>query len=124
MTATTPADQPAFKLWYAMLGAPTAWLGQFLLLWAVGEMGCRAGLGEMAVGDINLVRLLMGVFSAISLLVAAHAMYTAWGLSGRGAEGDEDYPAFMGYAGTLLGAVFVVAIIMNAVSSFVLPPCA
>lgn len=127
--AVTPA-----ALWFGLFGAPAAWSLQLLTSYALVAHGCYPDAEPMAIPVVQGLKTLVlgtGVAALAVALLAAASAWRSWRATRRGHEGDhealleagEGRTRFMALAGVLLGAVFVLGIVMNVVPLLLLRPC-
>jgi hypothetical protein len=127
--AVTPA-----ALWFGLFGAPVAWSLQLLASYALVAHGCYPDAEPMTMPVIPGLRALVlatGVAALAVALLAAGAAWRSWRAAqhehkgGHEAllEAGEGRTRFMALSGMLLGAVFVLGIVMNVVPLLLLRPC-
>jgi hypothetical protein len=121
-------------LWFGLFGAPLAWSVQELVNTPVVGHACFPRSEPLASPSFHAtVGFALGVSVAMAL-VALAALLTAastWRAVRRGHPGEhaalldvgEGRTRFMALAGVLLGAVFLLGIVMHAIPLFILPPC-
>lgn len=127
MTAPAPAPEHFPSLhqvrppWLGLALPPLAWIGQIAVNYALVPALCRWDRGPLA----------LQVVSALAVLVAAVGVGLSWYewrhhggsdvLSAGSGLGDR--PRFMALWGLLLGSFLLALIVLQAVPSFVVPPC-
>ena len=117
-------------LWFGLFGAPVAWSLQLLASYALVAHGCYPDAEPMTMPVVAGLRTLVLETGAAALAVALLAGLSAWRswrvtrheLEGE-LEAGEGRTRFMALAGMLLGAVFVLGIVMNVVPMLMLHPC-
>lgn len=119
-------DSPASPLlWFAVLGAPGAWVAQFGIGYWLSEAECSPTGGEWG---ISLEAWGIGV-GIVAALVAIAAGVAAIALFRRTREHEEDDapPAgrvhFLSVVGMTVASLFVVLILMTLATSIAHTPC-
>ncbi|HET7586275.1 MAG TPA: hypothetical protein VFK13_15290 [Gemmatimonadaceae bacterium] len=112
------------RLWFGFLGAPAAWTVHLLTSYTVHALGCRAGVGSA------LRWWLIGLTLVCAAVATAAGVvgYGTWRRTHQGPLGAQSPPAgaaaFVGLAGVLLSAVFVLGILLGGlVPAIALPLC-
>jgi hypothetical protein len=127
--AVTPA-----ALWFGMFGAPVAWSLQLLASYALVAHGCYPDAEPMTMPVVPGLRTIVlgtGVAALAVALLAGGSAWRSWRATQQEHEGGpeallepgEGRTRFMALAGMLLGAVFVLGIVMNVVPMLMLHPC-
>lgn len=115
--------------WFGMSAAPTAWLVQEAVCYAVVAQACYPGFAPRETPAFGgwLIPV-MGV----TVLAAAAAIaggLTAWRHFGEGSDGHgaflpgEVQQKFLAFAGLLLSGVFLLGIFVNLAAVVLLPAC-
>ena len=127
--ATHPAPRrdvvPTGVLWFGIFGAPAAWALQIIVTYALVAHFCFPHDRPRLTPTFEALRATGIVVSVIVLVVTLLALATAvrsWRAMrhGQGAERVEQLEVgegrarFMAFAGVLLSAVFLFAVLMNA----------
>lgn len=119
----------AWRVWTALLGAPSAWAIHFLVVYGLMEAGCVAGWDQSRLAGLNGVAAAT-IFATIATIPAILATgLIAHRLTRR--THDDTYrgiaatasDAHIGRAGRILSALFLVAVIAEAIPVLVLRPC-
>jgi len=104
--------------WLGILIGPVAWLTQFLLKYVVVRWEC-IHQSKVAVNAIPVVFLLLVIGGGIISLI--YALKT--GKSFAESEKISARPHFMAVLGIFSAALFTLAIVMQAIPTFILNPC-
>lgn len=127
--ATHPAPRrdivPTRLLWFGIFGAPAAWVLQTIVDYGLVSHFCFPGDMPRRTPTFDALRTTGIAVSIIVVVVALLAMATAWRSwhatrHGHDAEHHEllevgeGRARFMAFAGVLLSAVFLFAVLMNA----------
>lgn len=108
-------------VWMLLLGGPVIWFVHFMAVYLAAEIGCklvRFDIALLGVPGVSVVTIGATVLAEVALVVATARALQRW-RRGRGA-GEEAKVAF---AGILLGAFSVIAVVFTAVPALVLQPC-
>jgi hypothetical protein len=122
-------------LWFGLFGAPAAWSLQLLVSYALVAHGCyprSVPLTAPLVGGVRTIALVASLAALAVGLAAGATAWRSWRASCHEHRGDhsalleigEGRTRFMALAGMLVAAVFLLAIVMNAVPLFLVPACA
>jgi Na+/melibiose symporter-like transporter len=125
------------QLWFGLLGAPLAWSLQAVAAAAINSASCIMPRDQNAPEGIQAGSAAwMGilVLSVLMLALAVVAFFTAWrswsavhahetGEEDELLETGEGRTRFMAMAGMLLGGIFILLIVMNFVTLFIMPQC-
>ncbi|HEU4648903.1 MAG TPA: hypothetical protein VFS33_07575 [Gemmatimonadales bacterium] len=132
-TQSVPESRGQRGLWFGLFGAAVAWSVQELANYALSAYACSPPGLRGAVPRVTGIRAWELILSGVLLIVALAAGWTAvrdWraarpeqGGAGRHLEIGEGRVAFMAFAGILLSAIFLLAIVMNLISVIMVPPC-
>jgi hypothetical protein len=107
---------------FAWLGAPTAWFVSLMVVYGAQDILCQLG------ADPVLIRATLVALSIVAALVAAAAGWTAWRIH----HGDRAEPAtarsdsrreLLAVLGLFLAFVFLVAIVLTALSALLVSTC-
>jgi hypothetical protein len=120
--------------WYAFLGGAAAWVVQFMVVYAIAEIGCGSErldavlLGVPASAFFGFAVTLVAALTALGAAVVAFAMFP------EGARADPvDHAGehetvgrrrFMAYAGLIMNGVFLIAILATGLPFMFLRSCA
>jgi heme/copper-type cytochrome/quinol oxidase subunit 2 len=109
---TSPASP---LLWFAVLGAPAAWSGQFGILYWVTEADCRGPEGRWGI-DLDVWAIVITI-PALALCAAALTAAVWLFRSSGDAEEDDAPPAgriyFLSVVGIAINPLFTVIIALN-----------
>ena len=115
------------SLW-TLFSAPAGWAGHFLFCYVAAAVFCEKP--ELFGGDFNMLRLLIGIVTALSLAVILLSSLLSWRQWGFGAsEPPHDEPTrqdrllFQGYATLLLSGLSFVAVIFTALPALFITAC-
>ena len=111
-------------MWLGILGAPAAWVSQFLFGYSVTEIACNPGGRALAVDTFTLVATiaaaalaLVGGLSALRVFRDTHEEATA----------DTDPPLgrvyFLSIVGMVLSPLFLLIIVLSGLGVIVLSNC-
>lgn len=117
---------PLRVLWFGLFGAPAAWALQTIADYGLVSHFCYPGDAPRHVPTFDALRATAFVISAIAVVVSLLAMVTAfrsWEATRHGHDAEhhellevgEGRARFMAFAGVLLSAVFLFAVLMSAV---------
>ena len=119
-------------LWFGFLGGAAAWFVYHMLGYGLVEVRCHSSLFSFDVLGVDgavFVGLALGVVAAA---VALAACLAAWTSGPRGLQPDTAEPnapeahgrtRFMSFVGTLLSALFLLAILSSAAAYLFVRPC-
>jgi heme/copper-type cytochrome/quinol oxidase subunit 2 len=115
-------------MWFGLLGAPSAWMLQFLVGYGLTQAACsQAGSHwNVAVDGITLAATLAG---AVVAMLAGLAALKVWRdtRSAEGAGGDEPPPKgrihFLATVGIVIAPLFLFMILMGGLGAISLPEC-
>lgn len=114
-------------LWYAVIGGPLAWAGQYLIGYALEEAACSAGSETETIWGAGVNAVGGGLTIAAGLLAAGALLAGAltWrSLSESDAGSDPRGRArFMAGVGALGSALFLLTIVLNGVAFAGLDSC-
>jgi hypothetical protein len=115
-------------MWFGLLGAPLAWMLQFLFGYGLTEVACDPG-GDSGVAfdGWTLVATALAAGLAVLAELAAFKVFRDT-RQVEGAGGSEEPPPkgrvhFLATLGLLLGPLFLCIIVMNGVGAIVLANC-
>lgn len=142
LPSATAAGHPAPRrrraspgaLWFGLFGAPFAWSVQELVNTPVVGHACfprSEPLHAPAFAAASGVAVGVSAATAVVALAALLAALHVWRSVRRGHEREawallevgEGRTRFMALSGILLGAVFLLGIVMHSIPIFLLPPC-
>jgi hypothetical protein len=121
----SPTSPVSPVLWYAVLGAPTAWALEFWIGYWAAEARCGRPGSHVAV-DTAAWTIVVGI---VALAVAIGALATAIALWRRTSGTDVKGPPpqgrirFLAAVGMTVGPLFITLIAMTSVGVLVLMPC-
>lgn len=129
MNVSSPSsDRPPASLWFALLGAPTAWGIQLLAGWLVVDFGCRSP-GTATSLSANTLRLIDGAITVIALAVALVALalgIRAWRHSHESrlsAIHASERPDFLATVALFVAASFTLGIVLSMFGPALLSGC-
>lgn len=119
MTAMIERHRVLGLVWFAVLGAPTAWIAHLAITYALVEPICSIGAPFGA---------LLHLTTAAALLVSLAAGAAAWWAWSHPSELAEDPIArrrtrFLGAAGLVLSVLFALVIVAEALPVSLQDPC-
>jgi hypothetical protein len=115
-----PRARSTIRLWVQLLVGPVLWISHFMVVYLFAEAACVARESDAlpVPGSSSIVPV---VVVATVVAAALTAAATAWTLrTARRSRGDA---AAMAWAGTLLAAMSVVAILAVGLPAAALDPC-
>lgn len=92
-------------LWFALLGAPVAWLVHLGLSYLLVPHACAAGSAAM-----------LHVVTVVTVVAGAGALATAWRRRGAG-------DAFLGLVGVAISLLFVAVTLLEGIQPVLVDPC-
>jgi hypothetical protein len=115
------------NLWL-LVSAPTVWAVHFLLCYVLAAIYCqKAGAAFAGLGS---VRLWIGVFTIVALLLVSAIGLQAWRHWGFGANAPphdaatpQDRQRFLGYATLLISALSFVSVVFTALPALFILDC-
>lgn len=121
MTAVRKDDRVGLvELWLPLFAGPVLWSLSEIVLYPVSAQGCFTGLIPSAVApDATGARWFNGIWVIVSIMLAALALLLAVKSFRKAREGNSASDAvvvrvrFMSYAGLIVSAVFLYAIVIN-----------
>ena len=105
-------------LWTGLLLAPTAFLINLELGYALVPAACRTG-STLALHLVHLACLLL----AVGGVLVARRNRGPSDITGADGNSDTDRDRFMGQVGVAVGLLFALVIVSQAIPGFVLSPC-
>lgn len=116
---------PLGVLWFGLFGAPSAWVLQTIVDYGLVSHFCFPGDAPRQAPAFSALRgtgLAVSVIAAIVSLLAMAAAYRSWRATRHGRDAEhhellevgEGRARFMAFAGVLLSAVFLFAVLMAA----------
>lgn len=114
-----PRASDTGRLWTGVLAGPVAWLLNLLLSYLLTDWSCNHG-HAVVIHLVNVVTLLAALAGTV---VAWSAWRMAEPSKSTGAAPPPGRVRFMALAGLILGIVFALAIVAQAIPPFILGPC-
>jgi hypothetical protein len=129
--AATAADADARALWFGVLAGPTAWGAHLLAGYALVSLRCTFGLFDARLLGFSVLDYALFVLTVLTVAltvagaVVAHRRWRRFGGGGL-LDRDRTQPPgrFMALTGLASSAVFLLAIVLQAIPFLVLRPCA
>jgi hypothetical protein len=129
-TAEEGAVRQVSPQWLTLLVGPLTWSFYFLLVYTLGEFGCRGGWLQTTVLGLPAPGLVVSVITVVALVVggaATRRVYGQWRAASRRQQENwpetEDRDRFMRLAGWMLGLLFTYMILLTGISALVVPQC-
>ncbi len=129
--APTAADADWRALWFGMLAGPAAWGLHLLVGYALVSLRCTFGVFGARLLGFSVLDLLLFALTLLTValtVVGAIVAHRRWRHFGGGAllARDRTQPPgrFMALTGLASSAVFLLAIVLQAIPFLVLHPCA
>jgi hypothetical protein len=126
--AVRPRFTEGALLWFGLLGAPFAWVLQFLVGYGLTEAACSAGGNRsLAVDGLTIAATAAGAAVALLAELAAIEMFRRT-RTAKGAGGSEEDPPkgrvhFLATVGVAIGPLFLFIILMSGIGVLSLPNC-
>jgi heme/copper-type cytochrome/quinol oxidase subunit 2 len=125
--SSTNADEQRRSLWIIFLSGPVVYTVYFLVVWALAEFGCFAGIEQLNWFGFDPIRLgvvVLTVIAAILTLGVGIVSFRRWHAMREGPDDpDEDDPKFMLFVGMWMIGLFTVTILMTAIPMLFGVPC-
>lgn len=119
-----------FWLSFSFISGPVIWIIHFVLIWAIGEMGCMAGLGQWLVLGVNSIQALVVLATVPAVALTLFSLFIAYrnwrrlgGVNDEIQTDTEGRQRFMAFAGIVLSALFTIVMIVELIPVFILPSC-
>jgi hypothetical protein len=130
-------DRRSRRNWAVFLAGPVIWFSHFMVVYLAAEAGCTGDGPGLEVLDppVPVVATLVATVVAVALCAAATWWGWRWWQEGRTTTGDgrrdrststlddEGRSASLGFAGTILSAFSLLAVLFTAAPALVLGPC-
>jgi hypothetical protein len=123
-----PHERPPASLWFALLGAPTAWGLQLLIGWLIADFVCQSH-GEITKVSNETLRVVDGAVSLVALafaLIALSIGVRAWRRSHDARLSSVhafERPDFMAAVTLFVAASFTLGIVWGAFGPLLLRGC-
>jgi hypothetical protein len=107
---------------YTVLAGPIVWAIHFVVVYAIGEFGCRANFNNwlfITSANIQMVIVATTIVSLVAVGSSGLLAYRDW----REHPDDLTPIRFLDMMGILLNALFLLAILMTVAPAFFLPAC-
>jgi hypothetical protein len=115
----TNADRQRGSLWLMFLAGPVIYIVYFIVVWALAEFGCLAGIQELRPFGLNPIYtgvLALTVVAALVTFYIGLLTFRRWRELRRGpADSEEEDPLFMVTVGIWLNGMHIVVILLTAV---------
>lgn len=119
-------------LWFGLLTGPIVWSVYFLVVYAIVEVACWAGLQGSDLEGLNALSFIVLGLTFAALLITFYfgfLAYRTWQRMSRhtanyaGQSQAEQRSGFMAFAGVLLSGLFALTILLNGIPALILRPC-
>ena len=121
-------------LWFGFFGGPAAWSIQLLINYPMAAHFCypqSSPLSEPTFSGLWTALITVNVLMLLTTLAAGAAAFVTWRRARDETEGAHDpvleggsgRVRFMAYAGMLVSALFLLAVLMSALPLFIVPVC-
>lgn len=125
---------PPAALWFGLSGAPAVWSIQLMVNYATVAHSCyprAVPLSTSIFGALWATVLAVNLLTLAGALAAGGTALWTWHRTKSEKEGrkeallevGEGRTRFMAFAGILVSALFLIGILFNAATLFVIPPC-
>lgn len=123
------------KLWFAFLGAAVAWSLQLIIGYALLAHACYPSAEPLNLLGAYSARIAAGIVTAVTFVISVWSLALACrlvtttngrriGFAEAAAVSDADgVPRYLATAGVLIGIVFTLLIIFNALALIIEPTC-
>jgi hypothetical protein len=119
----SPRRRTSVLMWFGLLGAPAAWVVQFVFGYAVTEAACDAAGTKWGIPVDAWAAIATVVAAVIAALAGAAAVATFRATRDRGSEPPAGRIHFLGTVGMTLAPLFLCIIVLNGVGAIVLTNC-
>jgi hypothetical protein len=107
------------RLWLGFLTGPIVYIVYFIVVWALGEFGCLAGIQQLSLLGQNPIRFGVLVFTAVAAfitLMIGILSFRRWRqVRHEPGQNGGNYAQFMLLVGTWLNGLFTLVILMSAI---------
>ena len=119
--AEEPPDNPStIRLWVLLLAGPVLWIGHFMVVYLFAEAACAArDSDDIAFPGTGAIVAVIVASTLVAAGLTGLATLAAW----RGTRGRAEDATSMGWAGVLLGALSIVAILAVGLPALAIDPC-
>lgn len=119
--AEQPPDNPStIRLWVLLLAGPVLWIVHFMAVYLFAEAACAAReSNDIAFFGTGAIVPIVVASTLVAAGVTGAAMLASW----RGTRGRTEDATAMGWAGVLLGALSLVAILAVGLPALAVDPC-
>ena len=115
-----PTDRSTILLWVLLLAGPVLWFSHFMVVYLVAEAVCAAAEnGEPWFPGEGVLTAVIVVTTVVFAVACAAAGLAAW----RRARGDDTDLAVFSWAGALLAAGSLIAVLAVGLPALALGPC-
>jgi len=119
----SPRRQTRTLLWFGVLGAPAAWVAQFLFGYAVTEAACDAAGTKWGIPVDAWAAIATVVAGVIAVLAGAAAVAMFRTTRRSGSEPPAGRIHFLATIGLTVAPLFLCIIVLNGVGAIVLANC-
>jgi hypothetical protein len=114
-------------MWFGLLGAPGAWVAQFLVGYTMTQAACGDAGWDPPVDGVTLAATIIAALVAVAAELAALKVW-AETRPVQGAGGAEEPPPkgrihFLATVGIVITPLFLFIILMSGIGAVVLPEC-
>jgi hypothetical protein len=119
----------SLSLGFSVLVGPITWFVHFILVYAVGEFGCRINFNNQFVVSPATIQLVVGIATITAVIVVGIGGLIGFRQWQSIENQQSDVPSaemlvhFLGLVGMLLSALFLFAILMTAAPTLFLSTC-
>ena len=111
------------RLWFGVLGAPLAWVAQFLIGYSLGLAACGAAGRKWGLSVDGWTLAATGAGAAVAALATASAMQVYRATRAAGSEPPGARIHFLSMIGLTIAPLFLAIILMGGVGAIVLDNC-
>lgn len=109
-----------------LFGGLLIWAAHFMFVYSANAIACSRGLEDIAILGAGLIPLTVALATIVALLAAGYVLVStlAWQGPLRGEPHDDPSTAFLRQVTIVLTLLSIIAIVLSALPSFIVQPCA
>lgn len=111
---------------FLLFGGLLIWAAHFMFVYSANAVACERGLQDMRILGAGLIPFTVAVATVIALAGGGYVLWLAFGWLGplRGEPHDDPAGAFLRQISIVLTLLSMIAIVLSALPSLVVMPCA
>lgn len=119
------AEQRLTSKTFFLFGGLLIWATHFMLVYSANAVACARGLAGVTVLNAGLIPFTVTIATLLALLATGLLLYAAlsWGGPLRGEAHDDPGSAFLRQVTVALTLLSMIAIVLSALPSLIVPPC-